>query len=134
RAKYELLRRSHVTVSWPRDLVYPRHGFGAVSERGDRLCPTNRIDFTYAKLTECSSDRGILVKRAWRGRDHDSWDTGNLGRHYVHHHRRWIAGGPARNIQSNTLDGRDALAQPNTVFGFNLPRLLPLMFMKAPNV
>src|SRR5829696_79070 len=133
-SKHELLSRRDKLVAWSGYFIYTRHSLSSERKGRDRVRAANRINPRYVKLQQCRGDCGTLRQRPWRRRHNDSINSGDLRGHDVHYHRRRISSRSSRHVQTNSLEGRNPLAQLNTFARTDGPRLFNLTLVKFSDI
>ena len=110
-AKHPALGGGDIGVARAGDLVHRRNGFGAVSQRRNRLRPADAVDLIHPRDLRCQQHQRIDHAPGRRASDHQPRHPGNLGRNGIHQHRRGVRGQSPRHIKPRCRDRGPAPAQ-----------------------
>jgi len=131
--EHKLFGSGHIYVARSGDLVHLRHSPGSVCQGSNSLCPADPEDpVNTGKPCRRQHSRVYLPSRS--GADHDDFtNTGNPGRHGVHHNARRIAGLASWDIDPNAVKGGHLLPDQDVRLFSGYPCLGFLLFVKAGN-
>ncbi len=129
RAKDPLFSAGHIGVAGPGDFVDLGHGSGAVSQSADGLCTAQREGAAHTGHIGGGQHEGIFFATRG-GHDHDDvFNTRHMRGNGIHQHAGRVSCFAAGHINTDTVQGRDFLAEQRAVFITVVPALAAGAFL-----